>query len=133
MLGREPDDQGLANYLRSLVNGLERTTLIKSLLESEEGRRQFGSVMSSPNGESSSRNPGSKRESATADLESLERLDLPSREFVTRAYQVILGRDPDRSGLAAYEAAVDSQKLTRKGLIEALLRSEEYSKRLQVR
>ena len=133
VLGREPDDQGLADYLGSLVNGLARTTLIKSLLDSEERRRHFGPVISSPNGDASSQNPGSKRESATADLESLERLDVPSREFVTRAYQVILGREPDRAGLAAYETAVDSLKLTRKGLIAALLRSEEYSKRLEGR
>lgn len=51
---------------------------------------------------------------------------LPGTIAVRLAYQVLLGRDPDREGLQAYGVRVAAKSMTRRDVVEALRGSEEF-------
>ncbi|WP_430912035.1 DUF4214 domain-containing protein [Methylobacterium sp. sgz302541] len=51
--------------------------------------------------------------------------DLAPAAFVGRAYEAVLGRAADAEGAAGYVEAVGAGRLSRRGLLEALARSDE--------
>lgn len=59
--------------------------------------------------------------------------ELDSETAVRVAYQVILAREPDDAGLAAYRAQIDAGTLSYRALCEALLASPEFTIRWHTR
>ena len=49
--------------------------------------------------------------------------------FITRCYQVILGRDPDPDGLSGWASALKSGKTTAAGIISSFMTSSEFLSR----
>jgi SAM-dependent methyltransferase len=51
---------------------------------------------------------------------------LPTKQAVRVAYNVLLRREPDRSGAAHYRRQLDSGRLTRRAMVETILSSTEF-------
>jgi hypothetical protein len=59
-------------------------------------------------------------------LRSAEESTAAIRTLVTRAYRDVLGRDPDRDGLAHYEQLVRDKGWSKREVRAALMKSDEY-------
>lgn len=97
LLGREPDDQGLAKYRNEMLrNGWTERQVRDALMKSPEYREK--NTMT--------------REKAV--------------DMVTRAYRSVLGRDPDPAGLESYVQGVLRNKWTEADVARELRKSDEY-------
>jgi TorA maturation chaperone TorD len=97
ILGREPDDQGLAKYRNEMLrNGWTERQVRDALMKSPEYREK--NTMT--------------REKAV--------------DMVTRAYRNVLGRDPDPAGLESYVLGVLRNKWTEADVERELRKSDEY-------
>jgi len=97
ILGREPDDQGLAKYRNEMLrNGWTERQVRDALMKSPEYRQK--NMMT--------------RDKAV--------------ELVTRAYRNVLGRDPDPAGLEGYVQGVLRKKWTEADVERELRKSDEY-------
>jgi hypothetical protein len=97
ILGREPDDRGLAQYRNEIVkNGWTERQVRDALMKSPEYREK--NMMT--------------RDKAV--------------DIVTRAYRSVLGRDPDPAGLESYVKGVLQNKWTEADVARELRKSDEY-------
>ena len=97
ILGREPDDPGLAKYRNEILrNGWTERQVRDALMKSPEYRQK--TMMT--------------RDKAV--------------ELVTRAYRNVLGRDPDPAGLESYVQGVLRSKWTEADVERELRKSDEY-------
>jgi hypothetical protein len=97
ILGREPDDQGLAKYRNEMLrNGWTERQVRDALMKSPEYREK--NMMT--------------RDKAV--------------DIVTRAYRSVLGRDPDPAGLESYVRGVLRNKWTEADVARELRKSDEY-------
>ena len=100
ILGRQPDNQGLARYRNSMVNdGWTERQVRDALTKSPEYREKNRMT----------------REKA--------------EEIVKRSYRSVLGRDPDAAGLRSYSDKVLRDKWTEADVTKALRQSDEYKKK----
>ncbi|WNG38904.1 DUF4214 domain-containing protein [Archangium violaceum] len=109
LLGRVGDSGGLTTWTNALQNGsMDRIELQVAFLNSNEYR---------------------VNRLATGNYAPASTLNaLSNAYFVAYAYAVLLGRDPDPSGFAAYVSALQSGT-TRGDVVEALITSAEYETR----
>ena len=96
VLGRWPDAYGLNTWLAQMRGGLTISGLLSNLLQSAEFADKY-------------------RVAGREDM-----------EFVALAYQLLLGRDPDRHGLLAYESGIASGALNRSAVYDSILASDEF-------
>ena len=100
ILGREPDPEGLANYRRNIVqDGWDEQDVRQALRKSDERR----GVVRAQNSVS----------------------DAQAAEIVRRAYQSVLKREPDESGMQEYKARIINDRWTEQQVRDALRKSEE--------
>jgi Domain of unknown function (DUF4214) len=98
LLGREPDPEGLGNYMEQLLGGTPKIDLLAALALSWEGRTRAGAL-----GDAvlkACERIRSMTAPAAASLDQL--LGYYDERFVRCAYLTILGRDADREGLRHY-------------------------------
>lgn len=97
ILGREPDKAGLANYRMKLVNEGWSERDVRSDLQKSPERRMTGGI-------------------------SKEQAD----QMVRRAYQSVLGRDPDTSGSNLYIQRIMQNRWSENDVANELRKSPEY-------
>ena len=101
ILRREPDPEGLSNYRRMIVQeGWDEQDVRQALRRSDERRETARG--------------GSSRMS-----------DAAAEDIVRRAYQSVLKREPDDSGMREYKARVQNDRWTEQQVRDALRRSDE--------
>ena len=86
ILGRAPDQVGLAAWVQRYEGGLPLDTIAGDFLQSREGQSIYGTV-----------NPANAGQDAA---------------FVNRAYQVVLGRAADGVGFSAWTSRLSSGVVT---------------------
>jgi hypothetical protein len=98
ILGREPDDRGLNNYRRLLLeDGWDEYDVRQSLIRSPERRHQRMAVS-----------------------------EAAAQEMVRRAYRSVLGREPDAKGMNHYTSRILNDNYTEEDVARALRDSDEY-------
>jgi Domain of unknown function (DUF4214) len=113
ILGREPDADGLATYRRNIIErGWDEQDVRTALRKSPERRVTGGRPADS------GINGGIVRGASVSDAQ--------ATDMVRRAYQSILGRDPDPDGLASYKAKLLREGWTEADVAKALRNSPEY-------
>lgn len=100
VLGREPDQAGLATYRDKLVNEGWTERDVRSDLKKSSERRETGGI----SGEQ-------------------------AQKMVKRAYQSVLGRDPDSSGMALYVQKIRQNRWSEADVAKDLRNSSEYRKK----
>lgn len=106
ILHREPDQSGLDTYRRNIVErGWEEQDVRTALRRSQEKREQ----------------PYLRQQQTIGDAE--------ATDIVRRAYQSVLNRDPDDSGLRDYKARVLRDHWSEQQVMDALRNSDEYRSR----
>lgn len=99
ILGREPDDAGLRNYRRLILQeGWDEHDVRQALIRSPERRQKRLGGVSGPE----------------------------AQEMVRRAYRSVLDREPDQSGLSHYTAKILAERWTEEDVVQALRDSDEY-------
>jgi Domain of unknown function (DUF4214) len=144
VLNREPDAAGLRSYREKLMDGrLTEDALRTSLQQSPEYHAlDFDAIITRAYREVLKRNPdaeglkhyhqlmaerGWTEPQLRADLlRSAEESAAAIRALVTHAYRDVLGRDPDRDGLAHYEQLVRDKGWNEREVRAALMQSDEY-------
>lgn len=121
LLGREADPGGFVAYLNRLSDGLDRQQVIAELSQSDEGRRFAARV------------PGVTREpERAASPRSIEDLlGLSGADFVKAAYDLLLGRAADPSGLTHYVTRLQDGASRTQVLVD-IASSEEFAQRARV-
>jgi hypothetical protein len=99
VLGRWPDGQGLDAWRDEMRNGLSLEHFLLGLLDSNEFAAKY----------------------------QVEALD--DTDFVTLAYRLLLGRDPDGNGLQSYVSGLATGAFSRTEVYEGILNSEEFRKK----
>jgi len=113
ILGRDPDAQGLATYRRNILErGWDEHDVREALRKSPERRVTGGRPADSGIGS------GVVRGASLSDAE--------ATAIVRRAYQSMLGRDPDPDGLESYKAKILREGWTEADVAKALRNSPEY-------
>ena len=98
ILNREPDQAGLRNYRRLILeDGWDEHDVRQALIRSPERRQQRLGASSAQ-----------------------------AEETVRRAYQSVLGRDPDPGGLSHYTSKIRFERWTEEDVVQALRESDEY-------
>ena len=97
ILDRTADGSGLERWSKSLSEGWTGSEMLVAMLSSDEFRNAH-----------------------SAD-------NLGSAEFVALMFRVLLDRDPDGSGLAAYTAQLETGALKRPALQKAIIASSEFA------
>lgn len=100
VLGREPDAAGLATYRDKLVNEGWSERDVRSDLKSSAERRDTGGISEDQ-----------------------------ARQMVRRAYQSVLGRDPDEAGMATYVQKIRQKRWSEKDIANELRNSQEYRRK----
>ncbi|HEY8550047.1 MAG TPA: DUF4214 domain-containing protein [Vicinamibacterales bacterium] len=116
LLGREPDEAGLAAQLRFLELGQPRQAILLALTGSTEFRMRRDTVLAGEAPDAVAR-----MDAALAGLG-------PDDAFVHACYEILLGRAPDPEGLDTYRTAL-AQGLGRAAMVRALLTSDEFGRR----
>jgi hypothetical protein len=102
LLGREPDSDGLANYLGRLRSGVSKLRVLQELTESPEAVAKAALLTDAASTAApeprSTFQPVATREAQTWD----QLLAGHGAAFLNRAYQTLLGREPDPEGLRFY-------------------------------
>jgi hypothetical protein len=112
ILGREPDAQGLANYRRNIIErGWDEQDVRTALRKSPERRVTSGRPADS---------------GISGPVRGASVTDAQATDIVRRAYQSILGRDPDPGGLEGYKAKILREGWTEADVAKALRNSPEY-------
>ena len=98
ILGREPDDRGLNNYRRLILeDGWDEHDVRQSLIRSPERRQKRLAVS-----------------------------EAAAQEMVRRAYRSVLGREPDQRGMNHYTSRILHDSYTEEDVVRALRDSDEY-------
>jgi len=97
VLGRAPDAIGLEDWSASLGHGTSRSQMVLAMLASDEFRGKHTPEK------------------------------LGNAEFVALMFRILLGREPDGSGLADYASKLDSGALARSALPKAIIASGEFA------
>ena len=98
ILGREPDQAGLRNYRRMILQeGWDEQDVRQALIRSPERRQGQAGVS-----------------------------DSEAMEIVRRAYRSVLGREPDANGMRDYTARVLFDHWSEDDVVQALRDSDEY-------
>jgi hypothetical protein len=98
ILGREPDDRGLNNYRRLILeDGWDEHDVRQSLIRSPERRQKRLAVS-----------------------------EAAAQEMVRRAYRSVLGREPDARGLNHYTSRILYDNYTEEDVARILRDSDEY-------
>jgi len=100
VLGREPDQEGLSTYRDKLVNEGWTERDVRSDLKKSSERRETGGISSEE-----------------------------AQKMVKRAYQSVLGRDPDSSGMALYVQKIRQNRWSEADVAKELRNSSEYRKK----
>lgn len=99
VLGRRPEIVGLNSYSTAMLKGLTVPQLLSALMASAEFQKKY-------------------------------RIDnLDNVSFVALLYRLLLQREPDGAGLKSYVERFDKGELSRIGLAEALIESDEFRNR----
>lgn len=98
-LGRRPDPDGQKAWAATLRDGLTPTQMVAGMLLSDEFRSRHATF------------------------------GLNSTDYVTLMYRLLLGRDPDQTGLTSYASALDMGALTRAAIGDDIIRSDEFRAR----
>ena len=120
MLGREPDEDGLAAWTAVLDQGYPFGSVINGFCASGEftalcdgyGIQPGSVIVGSVNMQPADDSPRGKIEA-----------------FVKRCYQLILGRDADQGGLQGWSDALESNTATAAQIIDGFVRSAEFTNR----
>jgi TorA maturation chaperone TorD len=97
VLGRDPDASGLATYRSKLINENWSERDVRSALKSSSERRETGGISNEQ-----------------------------AQEMVRRAYQSVLGRDPDSSGSSLYVQKIRQNRWSEADVAKELRNSPEY-------
>ena len=102
VLKREPDAAGMQEYKARILNDrwTEQQVVQRAAQQPGEARRRAGAS------------------TALSDAE--------ATDMVRRAYQSVLNREPDASGMRDYKARVMNDRWTEQQLVNALRNSDEY-------
>ncbi len=132
LFNRLPDPEGLGNYLEKLRSGVPKRQLVKDLRLSPEGTANAVALpgiqaLLSLQVES----PLASGRGPVASLSGL--LALQDRAFVAAAYQLLLRRDADKSGMAAYlgRLRAGDRKLALLGDLRRCGESQALQRRLE--
>jgi glycosyltransferase involved in cell wall biosynthesis len=142
VLGREPDEDGLENYLKKLRDGIGKKDIVAELSLSKEGRTQKANISGLDSATAEYKKKHSRsliaiffghKERANLANALTSRADTLSKDFATfvqQTYREILGRDADSEGAKYYVARLQS------GVTQAQIRielssSEEAQTRLE--
>lgn len=110
ILRREPDAAGLETYRRHIIErGWEEHDVRQALRRSPENQARRAGIVS--------------RAPVVSDAE--------AEAIVRRAYQSVLGREPDETGMSEYKARILRDGWTEGDLVRALRKSPEYRSRNQ--
>lgn len=96
VLGRWPDAYGLNTWLAEMRVGLTLPALLVKLLNSDEFATKYRVA------------------------------ELGNEEFVTLAYRLLLGRDPDGQGLQSYGSALAKRTLSISTVYDSIVASDEF-------
>jgi hypothetical protein len=99
VLGRKPEIFGLNSYNAAMLKGLTIPQLLSELLSSDEFEKKYG-------------------------LDSFD-----NASFVTLMYRLLLQRDPDGAGMKSYVENLDKGTLSRSGMWDAMIASDEFRNR----
>lgn len=102
ILGRAPDGSDLERWASSVRSG----TGIRDILSAMLGSEEFEKTM---------------RANA-----------ISHEDYVSFAYHLLLGRDPDGGGKADYIAQLDQKTLSRAALLQALMQSDEFRQKHRI-
>jgi TorA maturation chaperone TorD len=97
VLGRDPDSAGLATYRAKLLNENWSERDVRSALKSSSERRETGGISNEQ-----------------------------AQEMVRRAYQSVLGREPDSSGSSLYVQKIRQNRWSEADVAKELRNSPEY-------
>ena len=97
VLGRDPDASGLATYRSKLINENWSERDVRSAIKSSSERRETGGISNEQ-----------------------------AQEMVRRAYQSVLGRDPDSSGSSLYVQKIRQNRWSEADVAKELRNSPEY-------
>ena len=97
VLGRDPDSAGLATYRAKLINENWSERDVRSALKSSSERRETGGISTEQ-----------------------------AQEMVRRAYQSVLGREPDSSGSSLYVQRIRQNRWSEADVAKELRNSPEY-------
>ncbi len=97
VLGRDPDSAGLATYRAKIINENWSERDVRSALKSSSERRETGGISAEQ-----------------------------AQEMVRRAYQSVLGRDPDSSGSSLYVQKIRQNRWSEADVAKELRNSPEY-------
>lgn len=111
VLGRQSDAAGLADWCGELQEGLSRTYVCAGFVGSQE----FDKLCHSYN-----------IETGRVKLNDVADLYPEMTKFVTRAYRLILGRAPDKSGLNAWVTQLSTGKNSGADIIRGFIESREF-------
>ncbi len=115
MLGREPDEGGWNGWSDLLAQGYPIGYIINGFSGSEE----FIAICTRYGIKPGSVSVGPITPHSAVDLTKI-------KAFVTRCYQVILGREPDSTGLQGWSNALANGSATASQIINGFVTSEEY-------
>ena len=146
VLGRSADPEGLRTYRDRLLRGdwteeqmirqLQRSSEARAINADEAITRMYREVLGrdpDPHGLAHYRSKwrdGWTQGQIRDDLRrSTEGRETYIRNAITRAYQELLGREPDPSGYATYERLMRERGMSERELRQTIMRGDEYRKR----
>lgn len=123
ILGREPEEGGLAYWLKQAQGGMTAGQIFSAIMSSDERNANVGST--NDNAGVGSTEQDIENFLSSPDFEEeygIGVIDIGTKEYVTKLYQKLLGREPDEVGLNYWsEIGWDAASLYR-----AFLDSTEY-------
>lgn len=111
ILGRQSDEEGLADWCGELQDGLSRAYVCAGFVGSQE----FDKLCRSYN-----------IETGRVKLNDVADLHPEMTKFVIRAYRLILSREPDKTGLNAWVTQLSTGKNTGTDIIRGFVESKEF-------
>ena len=120
LLGRPSDPSGMENFKTAMAVGQSRTWVFQAILASPEFKSHcendfnmyVGSFSTNPN------IPNTTPTSVTTPLAS---------DYVTRLYNYLLGREPDKDGLAYWTAQLTYKKMSAAGVAAGIAAGTEFN------
>lgn len=147
ILGRKPDDEGMRIYRSKMVDdGWTEQQVRNALKKSDEKKvgnvddiitRAYQDILGRDPDKAGMKNYRSKmiddgwteQQVRNALKKSDEKKNGNVDDIITRAYQDILGRDPDKAGLKNYREKMEDEGWSEKQVREALRKSPEAKKK----
>jgi hypothetical protein len=137
LLGRLPDESGLAHYVAAVEEGAARLDVLRDLSNSAEAKA-FGAELpglterlaaqAASRPVSSDNRHAIRLEGSTVDASLDDLMQRSGADFIDAAYAFVLGRTPDDQGRAFYTAEVQGGA-SKDSIIRALAESPEAKAR----